>query len=883
SSVGNPQYESRAVSVGITPQMRAGLCIGMLSDISLDQPQDSFRRLLLELPIDERHYWIGTLYTLLLPAKVRRSQATYFTPPAVADAVVDLAIKAGFDLATDTVLDPAAGGAAFLSTLAGRMAAAGLNKEEAACRLDGIEIDEGLATLSSYLITERLGSAPSRTLIITGDALAVSMPDKYRLVIANPPYGRIGFSEMRGKAWSNVAHSGHINKYALFTELCFRHAKPGGIVALVIPSSFRAGPLYDRMRSFVRSQAQVLAVGSVEGRDGVFIDVAQDVSILIAQKGKPHKADAPVRFPQVGLVAKADPIIEQRLPIEPGEAWPLPAIDPTLIGGATLSDYGVQARAGYFVWNREKDRLVANLGRRQRGYPLVWAKNVRPDELCRPAGEIRSLKKANPEVLTRLQNEQNDSGRQFQWIEVNMLPVSYRANSTFYVQRTSFIEFEDSAVVELMTSRRRDGLISRLAQIHNIPFAEPSDDLVRESVEAEQRRAGEWEGYEIYLGMAEKAERTGRTDAARRHRENADALREDWFANGIVERGKLGSPEILQAISVREDWTQRYDPIRLTIQHDAFVREHIEQAMVRHAAVDVMNPDVALTDVVNNPSRKAKYQATVGTLLGHLGIERLVMIRGLPICEFSYGYTRVSATPIYQREHNGQRVDMPVRLKAFDQLPIKDNKRPIYVTQQLNEALYFRIDEGRVLRWLAENHIVHVPGEHVGRAYIERYNDFGPFLEVFKDREGAGGYPRMLPAYVYLLLHTLSHQMMHSLADTSGVDRDAIGEYVFPADLSFVIYRKGMTPDLGNISAMWRNYSETFLKRALDPRTLRCGSGSLCDARGGACPACVMVSEVNCIASNLLLSRAALKGGQGPEWEPRTEPNLVGFFDPRLA
>lgn len=503
--------------------------------------------------------------------------------------------------------------------------------------------------------------------------------------------------------------------------------------------------------------------------------------------------------------------------------------------------------------------------------------------VCEGCGETRSLKKANPEVLARLQIQQNDGGRQFQWIEVNMLPVSYRANSTFYVQRTSFIVFEDGAVVELMTPRRRDALIARLAQIHDIPFAEPSEDRIRESVQADQARAGEWDEYETYLGMAQKADDSGRFDAARRHRNSADALRESWFADGIVERGQLGSPAVLQAIAVREDWTRRYDPIRLTIQHDAFVREHIEQAMTRHGAVDVMNPDIALTDVVNDPARKAKYQETIGTLLGHLGVERLVLIRGLPICEFSFGYTRVSATPVYQREHNGQRVDMPVRLKAFDQLPIADNKRPIYVTQQLNEALYFKLDEGRVLQWLAANQIVDVPSDHVGRGYLERYDDFGPFLEVFKDREGMGGYPRTLPAYVYLLLHTLSHQMMHSLADTSGVDRDGIGEHIFPADLSFVIYRKGMTPDLGNISAMWRNYSEAFLKRALDARTLRCGSGNLCDSRGGACPACVMVSEVSCIASNLLLSRAVLKGGKGPEWEPRTAPNLVGFFDPGLA
>jgi hypothetical protein len=319
------------------------------------------------------------------------------------------------------------------------------------------------------------------------------------------------------------------------------------------------------------------------------------------------------------------------------------------------------------------------------------------------------------------------------------------------------------------------------------------------------------------------------------------------------------------------------------VQHDAFTREHIDEAMSRHAAVDVMDPDITLTDVVNDPQRRACYQAATGNLLHHLGVDRLVIVRGLPICEFSFGYSRVSSTPVYKREYQSQTIDMPVRLKAFDQLPIQGTKRPIYVTQQQNEALYFKLEEKRVIRWLKANGVSDVPDEALGRAFLERYEDFGPFLEIFKDREGTGGYPRTVPAYVYLLLHTLSHQMMHSLADTSGVDRDGIGEHIFPADLAFVIYRKGMTPDLGNISAMWRNHSEEFLRRAIDPRTLRCGSGSLCDARGGACPACVMVSEVSCIASNLLLSRAALKGGRGPEWEPRSAPELVGFLDPVVA
>jgi len=370
-----------------TAQARAEACLDLLSDIGSDARLEGFRRALHALPLDERHYWVGTLYTLMLPGKVRRSQATYFTPPAVADAVVDMAIRAGFDLSSDDVLDPAAGGAAFLSTLAGRMSIAELPPREVVHRLNGIEIDDGLATLSRRLIAERLGSPLPREVIVTGDALRYPIPAAYGLVIANPPYGRMTLDDVQGNAWKRVAHSGHVNKYALFTELCFKHAKPGGIVALVIPSSFRAGPLYDRMRAFIRSQGEVLSIGSIAGRDGVFVDVAQDISVLVTRKGKPHASGAMVSFPIVGRTPTTEPAVEQALPEEAGDAWPLPAADPRDIGGATLADYGVSARAGYFVWNREGDRLVEKLAQRQGGYPLIWAKNVRLHEDCRPAGK----------------------------------------------------------------------------------------------------------------------------------------------------------------------------------------------------------------------------------------------------------------------------------------------------------------------------------------------------------------------------------------------------------------------------------------------------------------------------------------------------------------
>jgi adenine-specific DNA-methyltransferase len=73
------------------------------------------------------------------------------------------------------------------------------------------------------------------------------------------------------------------------------------------------------------------------------------------------------------------------LPFEPQKPWPTPGASDQYVGGATLADYNVQVRAGYFVWNREKPRLIKeNAGY---AFPLIWAKNVKAGSRCVPAGK----------------------------------------------------------------------------------------------------------------------------------------------------------------------------------------------------------------------------------------------------------------------------------------------------------------------------------------------------------------------------------------------------------------------------------------------------------------------------------------------------------------
>lgn len=499
--------------------------------------------------------------------------------------------------------------------------------------------------------------------------------------------------------------------------------------------------------------------------------------------------------------------------------------------------------------------------------------------ICEGCGHTRDLRQGDPLTWEALERQRAGGGRVYEQIEVNMLPVSYRANSAFYPQKGAFIEFRDRNVVDLLRPERQGELLRRIAQIHGFAYSSPSDSEI-EAALAVARRSAEWQDYADHVEMAERAEARGQRDRAEMLRREASALKEAWYDENVISRGQVQSRDLTAAVTARNEWARRYDPLRLTIEHDRFVAEHILERRQHHEAIDVLEPDRLICDAVGDPTALDEYRQRVGSLLQRIGIQQLVLIRGLPICEFSFGFTRVSSGPVYHREFNNRRVPMPVRLNAFPEMA--NSKRPIYITQQKNEALYFKLDESLIRRWLLANHVDNMPqpgDKSIGAAYLESYQDFGPFLEEFKEREGRGGASRSLCSYVYLLLHSLAHQVMHALADVSGLDRDGLGEYLFPADLAFVVYRKGMTPDLGNISAMWRNHETDFLRRLLNARLLRCGSGSLCDTRGGACPACIMVSEVTCIAANQLLSRAALRGGPAPNWEPRENAPLIGFFD----
>ena len=454
--------------------------------------------------------------------------------------------------------------------------------------------------------------------------------------------------------------------------------------------------------------------------------------------------------------------------------------------------------------------------------------------------------------------------------EWNMLPVSYRASSVFYPQTDSFILFKDAEVTGLLAAARRADLIAKLMKL----YAFPGVALTHENVIKQLADNGRKADATTYKQLVDVLNALPPAMKATIEAQLTDK-RKGYIDQGLIRVEHHESISLSLQVELNQQWARRYNPIRLAVEHDSFCNEVVKKEGTNPnlPAISVLNPEVCNIDPERTTERRT-YVTAVENYMQRLGLDEFVFLRALDICEFSFGFTRVSSSPSTKEKD----LEMPVRLCAFDY--VERGKRPIYLLEQKNEGFYIRLNETRVIEWLTRNDLGdQLPprdGMRLGGLLIEQYQDFGRFLDGYRERSSPRT-PRSISNFIYLLLHTMAHHFAHAVVEYSGLEHGSMGEYLFPADLAFLVYRKGMTPDLGNLSAMWRNQALTMFERLLSDRTLKCDSGTLCDQRGGACPACIMAPEVACIAGNNLLSRAALNGGMPPGWDADRTP-LTGFL-----
>jgi adenine-specific DNA-methyltransferase len=356
----------------------------------------SIGRTAAKLPRLEALHEVTSLYPALLPEHYRGVAGAFYTPPCLVGRLLDQAEEAGVEWTTAKVLDPAAGGGAFLVHAATRMLAAFGECEpkfvlrQMKVRLQGFELDPHAAALSQVSLevvladTLKVAGVGAPSFVRVSDTLEEPPKAIFDLVVGNPPYGRVTLTDEARKRYSRSLY-GHANLYGVFTDIALRWTKRGGIIAYLTPTSFLGGQYYSALRGLLAKEAPPVAIDFVHARQGVFEDVMQETLLAVYRKGaRPTRAQ--IHYLTVTSELSAD--ISRNgtvgLPRPATRPWLAPRspehsrlIAKVEVMPCRLSDWGYSVSTGPLVWNRYKDQLRQLPGKDV--HPLVWAEAVTSD------------------------------------------------------------------------------------------------------------------------------------------------------------------------------------------------------------------------------------------------------------------------------------------------------------------------------------------------------------------------------------------------------------------------------------------------------------------------------------------------------------------------
>jgi hypothetical protein len=468
-------------------------------------------------------------------------------------------------------------------------------------------------------------------------------------------------------------------------------------------------------------------------------------------------------------------------------------------------------------------------------------------------------------------------------IEMRMEKISYGASAAYHVQAETFVDFPEGERLECL-DLGGDVLKAEIAVAHGYVEALPSAAAAIEELRKRGTEAQVWatqiEMNLRLLGQFERIADEGGMEEARGA--IAQALRTCLDRKLLSVKAELPRRLGAKVDQRSELWASRYDPFRLTIEHAVLAETKLSERIEgsRRSFVPFRNPDEWLRHWRDDEDKTSILSETEG-LLSRLGLSQAGLVPKFHLCRFTYGYSRTSPFPVPQRAGRS----VPTRLCLFDHVTVGGEfSHPVYVLRQQNEAFYFRLNPNLARRWLEGLGCVDAgllqTEPSLGGALLSSAHPMGRFLDEHDGTaSGRDATPPRLYAAAYGLLHTYAHHVMRAIARLSGLDEGALGEYIFPADLGFIVYRSGMTMDLGDLSSLWRNNWRPFLSDLLGyPTSLGCNLGSLCAEQGGACPDCLMIPEVTCVAGNKYLSRSLLTGEGVPSYMDFKGGGIEGFL-----
>ena len=254
---------------------------------------------------------------------------------------------------------------------------------------------------------------------------------------------------------------------------------------------------------------------------------------------------------------------------------------------------------------------------------------------------------------------------------------------------------------------------------------------------------------------------------------------------------------------------------------------------------------VTISDLVcstTDSGLESLYDNCYPKVLERFGLASVTLLQEFPIAHVVAGYTREEFSP---GTSDG--------LLDFNFFQARQGKYPMYGQRVTTEALLFQLSPDRVISWIMHAGLVD-EGKVDSGALNWIFSNLLPVDNIFEAPN------HHLTASILGLIHTFSHSVIRSLARLSGLKVDSLSEYMFPYNLSFLIYPGARSEFvLGGLEHVFRNNLDKCLNSMIE--YYRCVFDPPCSQRGGACSVCIYIGEVACNRFNTALSRHYLFGG----------------------
>lgn len=337
---------------------------------------------------------VGSAYVEALTDATRARHGRYYTPPPLAERLWAMGRAALGHGRTPRALhglvrDPACGaGALLLPVLREHLAAS--HKVDARVVLaglpnliEGVDVDPAAVWIANVVLAAEMlpvlrrvpanRRRPLPALTRLADGLVV--PERRaRLVVMNPPYGRVRLSEADRRRFGPVLY-GHANLYSLFVAAGIESLDEQGALAAVVPTSFTSGRYFANLRSVIATETPLRDITFVSNRSRVFSTVLQETCLAVFSRRRSKRTSiATLDGDQLHTVAAvkahqgAGPWVLPRRADDAPIAAAAAAMPLTLLGA------GWSASTGPLVWNRRRRDLRAEPGA-DRAY-VLWAADI---------------------------------------------------------------------------------------------------------------------------------------------------------------------------------------------------------------------------------------------------------------------------------------------------------------------------------------------------------------------------------------------------------------------------------------------------------------------------------------------------------------------------